>query len=411
MRVVYFDYWTVGTRCFVDIDKKLKEQGHDTLFLHTGSFRGKYPKEEMINGIKCHEINHYNTTVIFKALEQIKPDILVGLNTTYILDRAAVMACKKLKIKSFFMMHGEKQLDDQIEDYIKSLEGRNKLKRKISKSLEYSKRIVPNYLYSLYKFNRKKIFNLHFMKVFYSYFKNPANANIRPSYAGELLYDKCLIYSKKYVNYYQQLGYGPDNISIVGVPEYDELFELINLDGFNHKLLPPSVQELLRKDMKFALYLEDGFPEDSMAGWDFEYRNEHLDAIAERLKKEGYFLVVKLHPLAKRDKIQLKSDNVILLEKANLFALTYYAHFCIGHISTTLNIPVILNKPIVLPKWERSGRLPDFFIETKVAFNWNHIDDVLNLSIDTKAREAYMENNITVTTGTSAENIVQLMIG
>ena len=106
MKIAYFDYWTEGIQNFVPFDSMLRKRGHETLLLHIGSFNAVHSKEEVVNGIKCRDISYYNTKMIYKMIEQEKPDIIITLNTTKLLDRVITMSCRKLKIKSIYLMHG-----------------------------------------------------------------------------------------------------------------------------------------------------------------------------------------------------------------------------------------------------------------------------------------------------------------
>ena len=152
MTVVYFDYWTKGIHDFTEIDKVLKSHGHKTLLLHVGSFNSPQFNYEKINNIDVFDISYFKTKFIYIALIKIKPDVVLGLNTTYILDRCLVLSCRKLHITSVFVMHGQRSVGKKFENSLKHAK-RPKLKRYLNRALKYTFIVIPNYILSISKFN------------------------------------------------------------------------------------------------------------------------------------------------------------------------------------------------------------------------------------------------------------------
>ena len=119
-------------------------------------------------------------------------------------------------------------------------------------------------------------------------------------------------------------------------------------------------------------------------------------------------MVVKLHPNTKRETIHLKGAS--LIEQADLFTLVYYSKFCIGHITSTLLIPMLLNKPILIPKWDHSGDLFDLFKGSKAVNYWERAEDPVDLHIFEQARKDYIKENIGITSGKAVERIVDTLL-
>lgn len=412
MKIVFFDYWTKGIHNFILLNKELKKRGYETQLFHIGSFREKVEKRENIEGIDCVDISYYGTNLIAKALKNIKPDIVVTLNTTYLLDRAVVLACRKLGIKTIFLMHGTRATGDNLNKAIATAEkSYNSIWKKLKKSVKYFKIIIPNYVYSLYLVDKKKVLSGHFLKVIYSYFKNPGRSMYQPSFSSELIHDKCLIYANEYKKYYISLGYKEEQIYVVGNPKQDQLLSKIENNSFDKKVLPDQIVKLIDSNKGYAVYLEDSFVESgNMYGWDNEYRNRHLTEIAERLKNKGVLLVIKLHPTTVADNIKVTSTNAIVIENCELDELIYFSVFCIAHISTTVTIPILLNKPILVPKWDRSKNVIDYYTKNEVANRWDSCDNEFSLDINESARQEFIKEYITVTKPVALENIIKEII-
>jgi len=396
LKILYFDYWTGGIHNFTAIDKELKEQGHETLLFHIGSFNESVPKEEIINGINCYDIAYYDTSFLYKALKEIKPDIVVSLNTTYIFDRVLIQSCHVLNIKTIFMMHGIRATGDELQKaMIETEKNYGKLNRKLLKAFKYVNTVIPNYMYSSYLFSRKEFFKLKFLKVILDYFFNTGRALYYPICQEELLHNKCLVYAKKYIEYYEKVGYNLENIVVTGDPKQDILLHKIQNKNFNKNSLSESIQNILKQGIKYAVYLEDSFVESgNMFGWNNQKRNEHINEIAQRLEKENIKLIVKVHPTTNVKDLNLSSANCIVVEKTDLESLIYFSKFCIAYISSTVNIAVLTKKPILIPRWGISKNIYDYFISNNVGNKWESIDEELNLDINQEARNNYIDNNI-----------------
>ena len=408
MKIAYFDYWTEGIQNFVPFDSMLRKRGHETLLLHIGSFNAVHSKEEVVNGIKCRDISYYNTKMIYKMIEQEKPDIIITLNTTKLLDRVITMSCRKLKIKSIYLMHGMRDFGSSNDQLVVLMEqSYNSFIKRIKKAGKYFTTVIPNYLYALAKYKPIHIINLRFLKVIYSYFKNPGKAIYFPEYRDELLNDKCLVYSANEGKYYEKLGYSSQNITVVGNPKNNTLHDMIINNKFTADMLPERVQALIKAGKKYAVYLEESFPEqNNMGGYTAEIRDKFIKECAERLKKENLKLVVKLHPTTEEKNISARHDNC-LIEKNHLDALIYFSEFCICSLSTTINNSVLMNKPVLMPQGYSSTNLPTFFIDVGVSNCWKNINDELNLTVDKDAREKYIKNYITVVTPDAVNNILR----
>jgi len=409
MKVVYFDYWTGGIHNFVPLDKELKKLNHETMLFHIGSFNEHVEVKEKIGDIECFDISYFDTKFIYKALEKIKPDVVISLNTTYIFDRVLVQSCKLLGIKTIFMMHGIRATGTNLKDSIVQMEkSYGGIYKKIAKASKYFSTVIPNYIFSSYKFNILEFLKLRFLRVLIDYFLNTGRAFYFPSYSIELLHDKCLVYAIKYIDYYKQVGYREEQIFVVGDPKQDTLFARIANKDFCITNLPQKIQELIENNHKYAIYLEDSFVEsNNLFGWTKEDRNYQISEIANRLKHDGIKLVLKVHPTTCISCININSDNCIVVEKIDLESLIWHSFFCIAHISSTVNIAVLMQKPVVVPQWGKSAYVTDYFISNGIGNPWASLNDNLNLQINKESRELYIETDICIDTSNSLNLIIK----
>jgi hypothetical protein len=406
MKILYFDYWTKGWFNFKDIDKKLKEKNHETVLLHVDSFRDvKYENFEECN-IYTIEIKALNTNMVFNALAELKPDVIITLNTTGLLDRSLVLAARKLNIKTVFLMHGLIPVGDKLENEIKLNTKINQISYKLNKSIKYLKYYIPNYLYSLYKYDYKLIFKFKWLEVLHSHFDKPYRTMYFPLYPFEILQDKCLIYSKAFFNYYSEVGYDRENIITVGNPTYNELFKKIEESSFSLFNLPDEVIKIIDKSEKYAVYIDDGLYIYSYDNWDYEYMKNHLKLIADRLLLEKIKLVVKVRPSTDIVDIFIDHPNILYYKDVSFYDLVYFSTFAIGHISTAMNIPVILNKPIIVPKFGKSKSITDYYVGNGVANSWVDINSDLNFQINQEIRKLYIDEYITIVDSKSVERVI-----
>ena len=378
-KILYFDAWTKGIRCFKPIDAVLKNQGIETSLVHLGSFTQPHPKAETIDGIKVRDISFYKTNVIFKVLEKEKPDAVLSLNTSHIWDRALILACRELKIPCFFAMHGDFLVDADLDALITSDAKRNSLLIKLPKLYKYLRYHFANYFYSYRKSTNRPYGYRKMIRVLMSGFRNPAKERYFPTLPIDTVYDKALIYSDYYAGHYRKVGYSEQNIVVTGYPEYDEVHERIESNSFSHANLPEPAQSLIKNDRKYVVYLDPAYADANFYGWTHEYRSKHLSEIAERLKKDGLHLLVKIHP-SNTDvaNINITSDNASVIKEGDLANICFYGEYCIVHSSTANNVPLLLNKALVFPRWGLSKGVPNRLPDSLV-FEWLSVEDPIVL--------------------------------
>jgi len=411
MKILFYDGWTKGIRCFKTIEKELKARQHETLLVHTGSYKEDVPKEEYIDGLLCRDISYYKTNLIYNVLKEEKPDVLFSLNTKYLWDRANVMACRKLGIKTVFFMHGETFVGDEIDAYIKNRrDGLLGYLKKLDKASTYLFKVVPNYLHAIYKYKASELVTFKKYQTIFSYLLNPDKGRLKPVNTEDLIHDLCLVYSKRYYNFYRDdLNYPEKAITIVGKPEYDTYFEALQ-NAVSTSDLSPKIQNQIKDYSGFVLYIENGFCEANFEGWTIDYRNYHLKTIADKLKENNKLLVIKTHPLTKTDTIEL-SDNMVI-ENENVLNLARLCDYSIVHASTLNDLPIMLKKPVVIPQWEASEKIAHFYSKYPQAVNfWKDAKTPIPIMLNKKAREEYITDNLVIyKNGNTAKNLIVNLI-
>lgn len=414
-KILFLDTWPKSIPNIIQVKNELDRLGAQVLMVHWWSTynSNNIVEEEEIEGITVRDIKYYNTNLIYKIIQIEKPDAVFSVNSVRIYDRAIVLACRKLKIQCSFLMHGTRAFGGKDPmAYAKLLNdvlanSKERVKR-ISRFLKY---VIPNYLYSLYKNDNGKLFSFRWLKILYSYFKNPGISAYYPIYPEELTYDKALVYSNSEIEYHKKLGYKYENIHVVGCPKYDDFKKRVLEKNFSREQLPEKVKKHFKKNQKYVLFLDDSFPESgNIAGIDNSYRNEILNSIASRFEKDNYKLVVKLHPSGNLGDFDDTHSNIIV-EKNNLEELIYYSSLCIVHISTTIDQCLICNKPVFHINWGKFSTLPKNFPESGMSTFWNDLDEKINYNPPSlKKHNQLMDNFISVKEPIASLNAAKMII-
>lgn len=405
MKIVYFDYWTKGISNFIEVDKKLKYQGHKTLLLHVGSFNSPHPENEIIHNIDVFDITYFKTKFIYTALKKINPDVVLSLNTTYIIDRCLVLSCRKLQITSVFMMHGQRSVGKDLENALR-LAKRPKFKQYLGRAMKYFLIVIPNYTYAVLKNKFSNILRFNWVKVLFLYTKNPALSNRFPPSPDEIIFDKCLIYSKQYIEYYSKIGYSLEVMKVVGDPKNERLFRF--LEGTINIEHCEKVVNLINKNSDYAVYIEDGFVEQQFGKWNYEYLSNHILELYRRLKNDNIELVVKLHPVTDKRIFNTPAfKEIIILQNESPEPLIKNAVFCVANASSLVSMALLMYKPILSPAWIDSfQRLPKLYIESNVASVWEKITDPIIKSVSKNRIDNLLDETVTIRSLGAVDNIV-----
>ncbi|MCX8491780.1 MAG: polysialyltransferase family glycosyltransferase [Cyclobacteriaceae bacterium] len=407
-KILYFDYWIAGIHNFRLFDKDLRNNGFETKLVHLGSWRdSKSQVYQKIEGIECFDIKYYGTSLLFNILKAESPKLVIMLNASSITDRAVVLACKRLGIKLVYLMHGALTREEFIEDSIESTNESLKTNR-LLKSFKHLKGTIPNYLYSLFKYDKRFLFRWYPYGLLMKTFINPAKYINFPPPSFDLSPDLSLVYGNIDKRFYGKLFFGVDtHIRIVGNPTLDSYFlQLKDISSDKDFFL---TQNSIPLEKPYVTYIEEGLVEDKF--WDNEYRLDFLESISKVCTAVGLHLVVKLHPRTAKGSnfnslLQLK--GITLLTDVNFAKLVYFTDKCISHYSTTLIYPMLLDKPILVPRWGKSEFVPTLYKEGEVTFveSIDQLKEYLKMDKIAYDRKKYILDYVPFTDGKTKERIV-----
>lgn len=367
-KILYFDYWTLGIKNFKLFDQLLKDNGCETKLLHLNSWRGIECSDHMeIDGISCYDIKYYKTKFLYKVLKIERPTAVVMLNASFITDRTIILACKKLRIKSIFFMHGDIMREEFKETTVESINKRITQSSSIKKVFTHLTSTVFNYLYSTGQLGLSYLLRLHAYKVIVNTYVNPGNYMFFPPASFDIKPDMALVYGELDRKFLAKKFNDDNYVKIVGNADLDDYFKKQSRlrDGkevfFNMNHIPLNTP--------YVTYIEESLVEGNF--WSSEYRIKFITEISTVCFEEGYNLVVKLHPhTAKgpnRDSLdQLK--NVIILDQSDLTKLIYFSEICVCHFSTAMIFPILLGKPLIVPRWDESAKLLTLYSDKEVTF-------------------------------------------
>ncbi len=423
MKVLFLDSWTVGINNFVPIAEELKKLNIEHLLVHRGSIGAEpgRPKEEKIKGICCRDIAYYDTKLLYKIIEREQPNVIVILTTFYILDRAVILAARALRIKTVFLMPGIREVD---EEYINGTEYETKFKRlnktKYEKIPKYLRFVLPNYFYSGLKYSRSYFLNREPWKAVWELFTQPGRKVLYPTPTDEIHCDKALVYANKYRDFFsKKYGYPLSKIEITGNPSLDPALKLAN-DPTAHARRNMFLQEhQLPTAIPIVTYLATPFVEADYKGWTPQRRIDFVTELAKCSEAAGMHLVVKLHPAIKDPAIfQLgqDSESISVFSEIELAKLVFHSSAVIGHHSSTLLIPIVLDKPLFIPRWGLTEYLNDRFSDKGVALPVHSLEQMedyflrvksgkLKVQDEEKKRE-YLREFVTFLDGGSINRIV-----
>lgn len=411
-KIVYFDYWTVGINNFKLFDTQLKNNGFETKLIHLNSWKGiQCPEYEQINGIDCYDIKYYRTNLIHKVLKAEKPTAVVMLNVSFITDRTVILSCKKIGIKSVYLMHGSLTREDFIEESIRLINQSFKRKR-LQRALKHIKGTVLNYFNSIILYDKKYLFKSHAYKILWKTFTDPGTYLHFPPSSFDLIPDLALVYGIMDQEFYRKRFSNYNSvIKVVGNPDLDKYFqEIENLSKDKDAFCKAQNIPL---DKPYVTYIEEGLVEDRI--WENEQRIKFFQEINAICQEVGLNLVIKLHPRTAKGPYRDSFDSlegVTVLTQVNFPKLIYFTEKCISHYSTTLVYPILLNKPILVPRWGNSAKILAIYTDKEVTFVYS-MNDFKKLIKDSNLhydRNEYINNFVPFVDGKTSERIVNYIL-
>jgi len=425
-KVLFFDSWTKGIHNFSPIANELSKLGWESLLVHRGSWGHdtKRPLEEKICGVLCRDILYYRTRFVHQVFRRENPSLVLILTTNYLFDRAVILAAKALGIKTCFLMHGIRLVGDKEVALRKSMPSKALFKKRWLYGNKYLKYTIPNYFISGILNSWRFLFRAEPYSIILKLFLKPHHYVLFPPPSNEIHCDLALVWGNIYKHFFiKEYGYPENRVKVVGHPPLDSVFKLMtNPLGTKDKYTFLKTHSI-NTERPYCVYLEDGSVEQGNADkWTTETRIEHLVEIAKLCENVGRYLVIKLHPAT--DKIPIETyfkgyKRVQIIKKIDLNKLVFWSDYAIGGGSTTNDIAIIMQKPLLIPAWGISkikGELtaerlpsailcksPDDFI--KSILNYHEIE-----KHKSTIRNEYIKKYITFTDGQALNRIASILI-
>jgi len=398
MKVLYFDYWLKGYKNFIQIDAHFKEKGINTKLFHIGSWRETTKILTNVEGLDCYDIKFYNTNLVSKVIEYETPDIIVLLNISFLIDRVIIDTCKRKNIKVIYLAHGKLSNIGILNEYISSSNKKiwYTIYNKFRKEIFFT---IYNYFYNLIL--NKKFFFL--MSQLFKLIKSPGKFQSFSTFCEELNIDKYLVYyqSDKEMMI-KKLFFPEKKIFVIGNPELYKFKEtvIINKDIF--------INQLQINTLKYILYLEDGLVYNKI--WKLNDWLLFLSDLYSYCFQENITLIIKLHPKTEKQILNefIKNKNIKIFTNICMKNLVFYSDFCISHYSSTIIYPLILNKPVLSPRWGISNKLTLNFPENVIRYCYS-INDFFEKAktsdLKTNFDDSYLNSTIGDISQYSIENL------
>lgn len=350
-KVLYIDIWDKGLKNFTRIDPSIKKLGAETLLVHIGSFKEKTNyKQKNIDGLTIRDIKFYKTYFLETVIKKEKPDVIIILNLSFLIDRAIINIARKYNIKVVYLAHG-KLLEKGLSEEMK-IKKNEKIKKNKSKILRAKNALyLLNYLSSVgWSKAPRVLFNI--LKGIH---KDPADFLYFAKFNKELNADKILVYSEEDKDFLIFKGFPQNKIKVIGNPE---ICVFMKSNSEDKKLFIKNLG--ITPPFLYAVYLDDGLLQANFISKEDWYR--HLIEINNLLNSRNISLVIKLHPRTdiQKDIDFFNKQNIIALKDADFKNLLIHSEFAISMFSSTIVYALLLYKKVLIPSW---GVMKDLIIK------------------------------------------------
>lgn len=417
-----FDYWTKGIHNFIPIARELTKSGYSVKLLHLGSWRDRaVPTTEIINDLECIDIAEFGGD-IRKGIESLCPSIVVMLNTTMTVDRTVNRICRSLGIKTVYLMHGIKAVGDDLDEFVRHQNIHWTLKKRFSKVPKYAS-LVARYLGAIARDNPVELFSPATYGHFVQLAASPGSSHQRPWPHKDVYCDLALVYANVYRNsLIGEASYPAERVKVVGNPNLDSVFRLSEENDAKERAAALLLSLGVDNSRRVVAYMEDGFVEQGIGSWTEQTRLTELREIAASVRAAGFDLIIKMHPGSNPDAVLrefAQNPHVRVVLTIDLALLLCGCAAVIGHISTTLMVPIALGLPLIVPTWSPGLERYSYYVGQGAAIPARTPNDLVEILLNLHCAknqvagslDAFIESYITFTDGRSLDRIVRHIIG
>lgn len=406
MKILFFDYWLKGIANFNRLMPEMRRQcpGAEVKMVHVGSW--KEPQQSVVNehdGFKSYDISYYGTWSLYKVLKRERPDVLVMLNLYFLSDKALVVFCRRLGIKTVYLSHGKilTNTDALLGSFVKQ----DLKKHFLSKIRRDTINTLRNYWLSTWLERRP----MRFFKSMVAMVRNPISMTLNSEFTDELDADLKLVYYESDKQALMRQRNFPDKgIHVVGNPE---------LDAFVNNLLVPR-DDFMRQtglgSKPYLLYLDDGYVQARLM--EREAWRNHLAELAAIVKENGMQMAVKLHPRTPiAEHIDFFKAHGILPfgKEVDFKSLIAYSATVTSLVSSTISFAILLGKRVVTPRWGVTKDIMHNYPSDVIHYSENAADfaDWLTNGCPCNTSKDYISLNLGEPDGQAIPRIVSFIVG
>lgn len=420
--VLFFDYWTKGTRHFAAVCRELSRRGYSSMLLHVGSTRERrVPLEEVVDGILCRDFRYYGRSLP-RAVSTERPRVIMTLNIQTE-DRIINRLARAYGCWSVFLMHGLLPDEGDIQDHSAMVDSAFGLKQRLIRVPKYM-RLFGQYLDAVRRESWRGLLDTDTYEFF-------ARMAISPGLVTNLIWkhrdaygDRALTYGEVYRRMFiERYGFPQDRVFVVGNYNLDPVFELVrSVEGAARSRA--YIEDLgVPPGRPAVVYMEGGYvvPTYTPAGWSVEVVVGEAKEVAAAARDAGFHLIVKLHPVtdpAPFVEVFRGVTDVTVIQFADLGQLVLGTEATLGMASTTLMAPIACGRPLIIVAFPPHAHELNPYIRhavgVKVTSRGALVDQLRRVragdSFATQARERFVADYMTYTDGQSHDRIVSHIV-
>lgn len=349
-KVIAFDSWTGGVSNIDRLVDAFAHRGLDVMLIHIGSW-GHDPdraKEERIGKLLVRDISFYGSMTFREILRYESPAAVLFLSTQAFAHRAMNRYCAEFGIPTLHLYHGLVRVQCTTSKRLNPLNIRRQLAlcaERLGKNLT---RIWPVYSKALWE-TRAPLKD--WGRFAYDVWLQATGRSYVGRAAGDASTTACCVYTDADVSHaVERYGVPGEAVFVVGNPDLVKF-------GLKHSDLGAALSPG-RPVSQEVMYIDTSLIE---AGSVFESARDfvlHLRKTAETLTRQGYRLVVKLHPAHSRTGVS-ELVEAYGIEQCQPEKFVERLRSCAGAIvepSTAALIPALLGLPLLLAQYGKLAR-------------------------------------------------------
>lgn len=338
--VIGFDSWTEGSRHYVSLVSDLKNVGVQLILIHIGSWghdKGR-PLHEMIGDLPVYDIAYYGNKNLLEVLKLVNPSAIIFLSTEAFVHQAVNRYASLLDIPTLHLYHGLISVQAVETGHPDHINFFAQLKLVINRFWKNLTKLLPAYIKSLIDTRAGAGQWLRLVRDIIGkvlgWYTTVASKDAKTQY--------CAVYTSADIQHaLNKYQIERENIRVVGNPDIVKFG--LTKDDFGICCSAESRH-------KNIMYIDHGGSTCALTFKSPEVFIDYLEYTKKELLKQGYNLLVKMHPsqsrtstpeLAMRRGIELSSNAAFIDELRGCCA-------AIVGPSTASLIPSLMGMPLLL---------------------------------------------------------------